>query len=197
MKLYLAGPMRGYPDWNYPAFREAAAVLRSMGHEIFSPAEKDAELGHDPNKDGHLGYKFYMAHDLPAVLASDAVAVLPNWERSKGARLEVHVARECGIPILDAATLDPYSENVCREAERLVYGDRGEAYGHPLDDYECTAAIWSAILGTKVTAEQAVLCMIGVKLSRESRHHKRDNLTDICGYALCDERIIDERKRRA
>lgn len=46
-----------------------------------------------------------MKFDLPAVLDSDAVAVLPGWERSTGARLEVHVARVCGIPVVWADTL--------------------------------------------------------------------------------------------
>lgn len=89
------------------------------------------------------------------------------------------------------------TETICAEAERLVYGPRSEDYAHPFDDYECTAALWSAILGTPVSAEQAILCMIAVKLSRESRHHKRDNVVDIAGYAECLQRVHDERARRA
>jgi hypothetical protein len=87
-------------------------------------------------------------------------------------------------------------ETVLEEAQRLVYGDRGAAYGHPLDDYTRTARIWSAILGIEVTAEQAVLCMIGVKISRECNQGKRDNRTDMAGYAECLERIAEERQRR-
>lgn len=42
--------------------------------------------------------------------ARDAVVVMPGWEASQGARLEVHVARECGIPVveLDALINNPY-----------------------------------------------------------------------------------------
>lgn len=86
--------------------------------------------------------------------------------------------------------------NILEEANGLVHGDRGEAYGHPLDDYICTAALWSAILGVTVTAEQAILCMIAVKVSRESRKHKHDNCVDIAGYAECLHMVIEERKRR-
>lgn len=79
------------------------------------------------------------------------------------------------------------AETVLEEAGRLVYGDRQEAYGHPADDYERTALIWSAILGFPVTAKQAALCMVGVKLSREAHRPGRDNRVDGAGYfAVCD-----------
>lgn len=82
--------------------------------------------------------------------------------------------------------------SICAEAERLVYGERGADYGHPLDDYARTAALWSAIL----TAEQAILCMIAVKISRECNKHKRDNLVDGAGYFECLHRVHLERERR-
>jgi hypothetical protein len=87
-------------------------------------------------------------------------------------------------------------ETPLQEAQRLVYGDRGAAYGHPLDDYTKTAALWSVILGTKVTPQQAILCMIAVKISRQMNKHKRDNIVDIAGYAECLNRVEDEVKRR-
>lgn len=88
------------------------------------------------------------------------------------------------------------SENILQEADRLTGGDRGADYGHPLDDYTRTAAIWSAILGVDVTPEQAQLCMIGVKISRECNKHKRDNLVDIAGYARTLEMTDNERTKR-
>lgn len=106
-RLYLAGPMRGIPEFNFPVFAAAANRLRDYGFEVWSPAENDVtQDGFDPTKDKALEMSHYMKRDLPEVCASDAVAVLPGWEKSKGASLEVHVARQCGIPVIDAMTLE-------------------------------------------------------------------------------------------
>lgn len=200
MKLYLAGPMRGIPDYNFPAFHAAAAQLRALGHEVWSPAERDEkDDGFNPSTDKAKPIRYYMAYDLPAVLASDAVAVLPGWRKSKGAQLEVHVATCCDIPILNASDLSPVRETICEEAQRLVYGERGETYGHPLDDFTRTADMWSAILGVNrpITAEEVAMCMMALKISRQTYQPKRDNVTDMAGYAECLQRIVEERARRA
>lgn len=88
------------------------------------------------------------------------------------------------------------SETILQEAQRLVHGDRQQDYGHPIDDFTRTAALWSAILGHAVTAEQVGLCMCAVKLSRQCNRPKRDNMTDLAGYAATVQMVIDERARR-
>src|ERR1041385_5525529 len=108
MRLYLAGGMTGYPEKNFPMFHKVAAQLRRKRHTVWSPAEADISIGFDPvmNFDNkQMGY--FMKYELPIVCSSDAVAVLPGWEKSLGANLEVHVARICNIPVVDALTLKP------------------------------------------------------------------------------------------
>ena len=105
--IYLAGPMTGIPEYNFPAFQLAAADLRGRGIDVWSPAEHDLANGFDPATDAAKPLRHYMEHDLPAVLASDAVVVLPGWEDSKGARLEVHTATACDIPVLSYPLLAP------------------------------------------------------------------------------------------
>jgi len=74
--------------------------------------------------------------------------------------------------------------------EELVK-QRGSSYGHPRQDFSRTAIMWSAILGTPVTAEQIPLCMIALKISRECHSHNPDNAEDIKGYAKTLEMLYE------
>jgi hypothetical protein len=168
--------MTGIPDWNFPTFHATAKKLRDAGHEVFNPAETD-------NGDTTKPWEYYMRKDLAMLCAAEAVAVLPGWQKSRGANLEVSVAESVGLPILDADTLQPYREPITLEAHRIVNGGRQDAYGHPFHDFNRIASLWSAVLGSKVTAQQVALCMIQVKVSRECNKPKRDNAVDIAGYA--------------
>src|SRR5258708_6311846 len=82
-----------------------------------------------------------------------------------------------------------YHMNHSKEAEKLVLGDRNDQYGNPREDYVKTAKIWSGMLSSKltneITPEEAILMMIGLKLSRLCFKHKDDTLIDLHGYALC------------
>lgn len=70
------------------------------------------------------------------------------------------------------------------EAARLVYGARGEDYGHPAEDMARTAALWRALFGWNASAADVALAMVCVKLSRlQATPGKRDSIVDIAGYA--------------
>lgn len=92
MKIYLAGPMRGYPEFNYPAFHTEAKKLRDLGHFVFNPAE--ASLG-DSN------IRQCMAVDTAWICnVAEAVALMPGWEKSKGACAEKALADCIGLEII-------------------------------------------------------------------------------------------------
>lgn len=111
-KVYVAGPMTGLPQFNFPAFDAAAVRLRAAGYDVVSPAELD-----DPedraaalaSPDGHMHGGHHMNKTWGDFLARDvkliadggieAVFCLPGWETSRGARLETFVAFLCGLPI--------------------------------------------------------------------------------------------------
>ncbi len=114
MKVYVAGPMRGVPEFNFPAFHAAAASLRAEGHDVFNPAERDiAHHGKDISKGNATGDEAQAAaehgfnlrealkDDLVFIcLEADAIALLPGWENSKGARAELHTAIALGLEII-------------------------------------------------------------------------------------------------
>ena len=89
---------------------------------------------------------------------------------------------------------------VTEEATRLVHGDRNASYGHPLDDMSRTAGMVSSALAHKLTepltAEDVACIMCLVKISRQMNLPKRDNLTDLAGYAECWDWIVSERATR-
>ncbi len=112
MNVYVAGPMRGIKDFNFPAFHMATQMLRSMGHTVFNPAERDEEThGKDVSKSetGDLRYAAQYGFSLREALAADlswialhadAIAMLPGWENSKGAKAEKALAEALGLPVL-------------------------------------------------------------------------------------------------
>ncbi len=86
------------------------------------------------------------------------------------------------------------SETILEEAQRLVHGDRQASYGHPYDDFTRTGKMWAAILGLpEVTPEQVALCMCAVKISRQCNAPKRDNMTDLAGYAATAQMVVEKR----
>jgi len=99
--IYLAGPMSGLPLYNFEEFNRVTKILRDAGYSVFSPAEKDLSDGFNPATDPQKPFLHYMKIDLPEVMKSDFVVLLKGWEKSKGANLEVVVAKNCGIPVCE------------------------------------------------------------------------------------------------
>lgn len=98
-RIYIAGPMSGLPDFNYPAFHAAAAVLRAQGHHVESPAENPA-----PTCGTWQGY---MRMSLRQIAACDCLCMLPGWHASRGARIEHGLALDLGLEVQD------FQESAC------------------------------------------------------------------------------------
>lgn len=97
MKIYLAGPMSGYPDDNFLLFNRAAAELRSHGYEVFNPAEKGEEK--ERNDDLSFRRRVFNLDTHYITNEADAMVMLPAWERSRGAFAEKALADALGIPV--------------------------------------------------------------------------------------------------
>jgi hypothetical protein len=84
-------------------------------------------------------------------------------------------------------------QSVAVEAEGIINGARRDAYGPVEESFQRIADLWSPIFGTQVTVQQVSAAMIVMKVARElGGEHHRDNLVDICGYALLWDRLETE-----
>jgi hypothetical protein len=196
--------MRGYKDFNYPAFNLAAKELRNLGHEVFSPAERDTKIYGDdslatPTGDladvPHFDLREALGADLAWITAhAEGVVVLPDWERSKGAQAEVATAEALSLPILtiDEALDTPMSPraSALAEATQLITGDRNNAYGPPTQDFTRTAMMATGfgfqVNGQPLQGHHVAIFMILLKMSRLAwTPGKRDSWVDTAGYAGC------------
>src|SRR5687767_1025283 len=93
--IYIAGPMRGYPEYNFPAFDAARDRAKELGFdEVISPADMDRldakDLSHLPMAERQ---KIYARRDVDAIMRCTHIAVLPDWEKSTGAKAEFCLAK--------------------------------------------------------------------------------------------------------
>jgi hypothetical protein len=96
--VYISGKMSGMPEWNFPAFMAADARLREAGYYTVNPAELNP---HD------TPWVDCLRKDLRYLTDVDGIAMIPGWENSRGARLELAVAIGLGLFVIDAITLNP------------------------------------------------------------------------------------------
>ena len=104
--VYISGPMRNRPFYNFAAFDEAVATIAEMGHTPVSPAEHSRrivrECGFDPTDEqsyAKIPDETYFEDDIRAMRYVDCVVLLSGWRASLGVRVEIAYARFRGIPV--------------------------------------------------------------------------------------------------
>lgn len=118
-RAYLAGPMRGYKMFNWPAFKLATTLWTIRGYDVTSPADMDEDFDnidpiHNPavaegsTSEGLKGMSRTMVNrDIETIRnldseQGDCLILLPGWQRSTGARAERALARWLGLTCYDA-----------------------------------------------------------------------------------------------
>lgn len=94
-RIYIAGPMTGMADLNYPAFNEAAERLRAKGWHVENPAENPV-----PHVDAACEWAAYMRMGVSQLMTCHAIYLLPGWEKSKGACIEHQLAQSLGMEVM-------------------------------------------------------------------------------------------------
>lgn len=80
---------------------------------------------------------------------------------------------------------------IFEEAEKIISGPRREAYGDVFESFNRIAKLWSDIFGVSVSASQVCIAMAAFKAAREANKHGRDNLVDIVGYLMLEQKLAD------
>lgn len=89
MRCYISGPITGMPGLNKPAFAEAARLLSDHGLEPVNP--------HCNGVEPQASWEQHMRADIALLVTCEAIYLLPGWENSRGATLELHIARALGM----------------------------------------------------------------------------------------------------
>jgi len=151
--LYIAGPMSGLPEYNYPAFNYAAGELRVAGFEVENPADNTIE-----SED----YHDYLRAGLAQLLRCDGVAVLEDWWLSGGARWEVTTAGILGLPVrsvdewLRLADAEPVPVKPSLEDVAEVFSvHRWKSMGVVSVECECGAILFGPASLTEFPADEA------------------------------------------
>jgi hypothetical protein len=92
--IYLCGPITNMPQLNYPEFRKWADELEKKDYRVIIPHELFKNVDTTSFR-----WEDYMKLCIPAMLTCDLVATLPDWYNSKGATIEVEIARKLDIPV--------------------------------------------------------------------------------------------------
>jgi len=224
--IYIAGPMTGYENYNYEEFNAIEGGLRLQGYEhIKNPARHfngqqdlpwsiyiDAAINSLMDSNVLVvmaGWQDSIGATLEVLVALGAGHAIYTVIKEQDGRYEYRAwdvdDRRAMVGMI--LGIDRQQTEVKRgkqqpheEAAELVNGARQANYGHPLDNFTGTAGIWNGIIHKKLitplTAEDVALCMVGVKLSRETHVPKRDNLVDAHGYLMTYQMVKDERVRR-
>jgi hypothetical protein len=118
--IYIAGPMRGKPNWNYEAFDRAEKMLSKLGWDVINPAtldenSKDTQgLYCEPDDFDPDGDSFHrdvnrkiMKRDLDVICDKcDAIYMLEGWQMSQGANAEFYLSCSLGLTVLYENTID-------------------------------------------------------------------------------------------
>jgi hypothetical protein len=132
--------MSGIEHYNFPAFHKAADAMRSWGHTVLCPADKETKEGTDmpnyhiiapgltttKNKDV---FAPIFRRDMEDLLSVEGIVFLPNWQRSLGARLEFQMANALGLLMFEMryfhgepGTIQPFDDSMVRVESYIVVG---------------------------------------------------------------------------
>jgi len=99
--IYIAGPMRGYPVFNFKRFFYFQERFEQSGYRVINPAEEDCKRWIDTGW-CFSADKWREVLDFDKEMIrnhADGLFMLKGWEDSEGANEEYQLAKELGLPV--------------------------------------------------------------------------------------------------
>jgi len=103
MLLYVSGPYTGEVESNIAQARKVAIALWEKGHAVICPHLNTARM----EQDCQATYDQFLAGDLMMIARCDGMVMAPNWEFSKGSKIEYEYAESLKLPVWEYPDLPP------------------------------------------------------------------------------------------
>jgi hypothetical protein len=98
--VYIAGPMRGHPHFNFPQFDSTRDFFAQQGYSVISPADIDRAAGlSEQDQTVYVFRDFWALYFLAKnnYFGTNGIVMLPGWTKSVGATGEFFLARWLGL----------------------------------------------------------------------------------------------------
>ena len=104
MRPYISGPMSNIEHHNFPAFFECEEVLKKLGHEPLNPARRTPECTWESAARDVLenseSWESCIRRDVETMIDADSICLMPRWNQSRGACLELVLAISMGYTVI-------------------------------------------------------------------------------------------------
>lgn len=125
--IYISGRITGNKKWQSD-FKSAENFLINLGYEgkdIINPLNIDKLV---QKETANPTYKNYMVKDIKFLINfCDSIYMLRGWWRSKGARLEYHIAKVLGLKIFYQKKKDKRGKSgICTFDDMLELEKKGK-----------------------------------------------------------------------
>jgi len=114
-KIFISGPMTGYPDFNFPRFNLAVQQLKEAGIDCVNPVDICRKYKKERVLADKTVFDQMIADQQKEEKTCDAILLLDGWEKSKGVRLELKTALDLDFPIYLEEDLDICGGRLCNQ----------------------------------------------------------------------------------